>query len=74
MESIFTYKMLSLWTCTQARGVWRSDGGIIWMMMDSLYCVQNKVLVDAAEEAVDVVTEITEDEGEGDLVSTDMVG
>ena len=44
------------------------------MMMDSLYCVQNKVLVDAAEEAVDVVTEITEDEGEGDLVSSDMVG
>ena len=44
------------------------------LLMDSLYCVQNKVLVDAAEEAVDVVTEITEDEGEGDLVSTDMVG
>ena len=43
-------------------------------MMDSLYCVQNKVLFDAAEEAVDVVTEMTEGEGEGDLVSADMVG
>ena len=44
------------------------------MSMNSLYLFQNKVLVDVAEGAVDVVTEITEDDGEGDLVSTDMVG
>jgi hypothetical protein len=35
--------------------------------------VKNKVMVDAKEEAVDVVLEITEDEGEDDLVSAGMV-
>lgn len=43
------------------------------MIMESFYLVKNKVLVDAAEEAVDVVIEMTEDEGEDDLVSADMV-
>ena len=41
--------------------------------MESFYLVKNKVLVDATEEAVDVVIEMTEDEGEDDLVTADMV-
>ena len=43
------------------------------MIMESFYLVKNKVPVDATEEAVDVVIEMTEDEGEDDLVTADMV-
>ena len=43
------------------------------MIMESFYLVKNKVLVDVAEEEVDVVIEMTEDEGEDDLVTADMV-